>query len=536
MIYAPIIESSIPAFTEDRILIPFGLNPAVSKDEIKAYGIQIKDLNTGSIVQKGYASLLTFPENRVLDIDMKALTDIKQLGSLTNGTFYKVQIAFLDSFDWKQESEGQPYKADETNIKFSDVAVGRCIVAPNIDINNWGNTDVHKDTMYYEGHTIQKTVSETVGEYRFEVFEVSTNTLIQDSGWQAHNSDNDTFDENNYRHTTDKFELLYELGNVWYKIRYSIKTNNGYEAIAENYIVGYEQVGDLENLELKAIHSGNIAAQENGYVLLQINHVKANEGFAGKYKIRRMKQSEGVWENIFSFELQDKIYDTTQATWLDITVEQGEVYQYKLVQYFEGSADNNFASTEPTEEIYVDFEDIFLSDDEKQLCIRYNPKISSLKDTIQEAKQDTLGGQYPYFFRNGNLRYKEIPLNGLLSYHMDENEMFMSKADLGFTEQNRPSLTLEKHNIAAERRFKLEVMNWLNNGKAKLFRSPVEGNYVVRIMNVSLSPTDTVGRMLHSFSGTGYEVADTSYASLMKNKLIFTNREVIDNVKPKLTK
>ena len=40
--------------------------------------------------------------------------------------------------------------------------------------------------------------------------------------------------------------------------------------------------------------------------------------------------------------------------------------------------------------------------------MKYNPKISSFKETIQEAKQDTLGGKYPFFFRNGNLGYKEM--------------------------------------------------------------------------------------------------------------------------------
>jgi len=67
---------------------------------------------------------------------------------------------------------------------------------------------------------------------------------------------------------------------------------------------------------------------------------------------------------------------------------------------------------------------------------------------------------------------------------------------------------LVDYNIAAERKFKLEVLDWLNNGKPKLFRSPTEGNYVIRLMNVSLSPNDTLGRAIHSFSATGYECMD----------------------------
>ena len=71
-----------------------------------------------------------------------------------------------------------------------------------------------------------------------------------------------------------------------------------------------------------------------------------------------------------------------------------------------------------------------------------------------------------------------------------------------------------------ERRFKLEVLNWLNNGKPKLFRSPTEGNYIVRLLNVSLSPVDTLGRMLHSFSCTAYEIDYTSPEKLVKHNII----------------
>ena len=49
---------------------------------------------------------------------------------------------------------------------------------------------------------------------------------------------------------------------------------------------------------------------------------------------------------------------------------------------------------------------------------------------------------------------------------------------------------LTTENIMGERYFKLKVLDWLNDGKIKLFRSPTEGNYLVRLLNVSMSPTD----------------------------------------------
>ena len=70
-------------------------------------------------------------------------------------------------------------------------------------------------------------------------------------------------------------------------------------------------------------------------------------------------------------------------------------------------------------------------------------------------------------------------------------------------------------NIRAERIFKTEVLSWLNNGGIKLYRSPTEGNFVVRLMNVTTSPMDQLGRMLHTFNCVAYEMAEPTYDSLI---------------------
>ena len=534
MLYAPILESNIPAFTRELIKIPFSMNPAVSINEFQYFAFQIKTM-TGAVVLRNIAdNILTnsaalavtidLASNFPLDNSIGVHTDLKE------GQYYKVQLGFVADSDITYNPSAY---VNFDNIKFSDVAIGRCIVAPEIKINDWDHKTSHYDTMIYKGQTLQQTPSETVSQYRFTVVEASTNQILQDSGWLAHNSSTDEFDNNNYRITTDEFELLYELGDVFYKINYSIKTNNGYETQVEYYITGNSSAGTLTDVVLNVAHSEmkRGLGKENGFVILSIKGAEIpQDTIAGNYKIRRFSNSKNMWENIFNFSLGEAIDDKTQDTWLDLAIEQGETYEYKLVKYFKGATENdvNYLYGEPIS-ILVDYEDVFLSDGERQLCMKYNPKISSLKETIQEAKQDTLGGKYPFFFRNGNLGYKEIPLNGLISFNLDEAQMFMSRKELGITEL--PNINLDGKNFTAERKFKLEVLNWLNNGKPKLFRSPAEGVYVVRLMNVSLSPEEKLGRMLHSFSATGYEVAPTDYASLMKYNLVFNNKEVIENVK-----
>ena len=67
-------------------------------------------------------------------------------------------------------------------------------------------------------------------------------------------------------------------------------------------------------------------------------------------------------------------------------------------------------------EIIADFEDAFLFDGNRQLKIRYNPKVSSLKPNVLETKTDTIGSKHPFIFRNGQVYYREFPISGLISY------------------------------------------------------------------------------------------------------------------------
>jgi hypothetical protein len=192
--------------------------------------------------------------------------------------------------------------------------------------------------------------------------------------------------------------------------------------------------------------------------------------------------------------------------------------------------------------VVADFEDMFLFDGERQLKIRFNPKVTSFKTNILESKVDTLGGKYPFVFRNGNVYYKEFPVSGLISLISDPHEYFLKgiqtqkllyRSEATGHEEILPGDThVTMDNIRRERQFKMETLDWLNNGKPKLFRSPGEGNFIVRIMNVSMSPLDVVSRMLHTFSGTAYEIADHTFDNL--NKYGFISNPERDNRKMKI--
>lgn len=68
-----------------------------------------------------------------------------------------------------------------------------------------------------------------------------------------------------------------------------------------------------------------------------------------------------------------------------------------------------------------------------------------------------------------------------------------------------------------ERLFREEAIKWLNDGEPKLFRSMTEGNMVVMLMGIQLTPNVQLGRRIYNFSATVYEVADGYSLDVLKD-------------------
>ena len=244
----------------------------------------------------------------------------------------------------------------------------------------------------------------------------------------------------------------------------------------------------------------------NGYVDIDLIGTKNQFGLetpvTGAFLITRACSDNdyGVWHEISRFKLQAQ--NPSRWLWRDFTVEQGKYYKYAIQQYNDAGL---YSERLESNKVYVDFEDAFLYDGYRQLKIKFNPKMSSLKINTLENKMDTIGSRHPFIFRNGNVEYKEFPISGMLSYMGDEKELFIKgirpeefdlkrEKSAAAGSQNRQSWTniseagtkLTSDNFYRERQFKMEALNWLTNGQPKLFRSPTEGNFIVRLESISM--------------------------------------------------
>ena len=503
----PIIDNAVPAFYQEKeqdtiLRVPFKLPRSVGFSDVKGLCLIIKTANTGKYIDTIYSN--NYKINNIATREAEAIFVIDSHINFMVGQYYKIQIAFSESNNIVSE--------------YSYAAAIKCTTKPTISINNLTD-EINAYQREYIGKYENEDVTEKVVIYRFSLYD-NTGELVVDSGNLLHNTQNDVTNYSSF----DNWNIENVLKtNTPYSIEYSIVTNNGLIEKSPRYtIFKGEGIDANANLTLKSEYDINNA-------IVTLNIVNNSEEAAFGYYILLRSTNENdwqTWEEINRFELTGLLKNQNKKLCIDKTIAHGYQYKYAIQRYNQYNIYSNLI--ESTNIITGEFEDMYLSDETCQLKIRFNPKVNNFKNTILETKTETVGGQHPTFYRNALTKYKEFSISGLISILTDPDELFLSgllqndihdristpaASDIPVAEA---STQLVATNIDNERKFKLRVLEWLSNGKPKLFRSATEGNYIVRLMNVSLSPNDTLGRMLHSFTANAYEIETYSFDNLQK--------------------
>lgn len=435
---------------------------------------------------------------------------------------------------------------------FSTAAIVKYTSVPTVEIQGLKSYSTAAQQTDYVGEYSSSDPTERVKYYSFYLRD--ENGKIVDSVTDSiHNSNSDTVSSTAIKQSirsSDLFSTKIQMNkDKLYTVQYVVKTTNNMTLTSPIYNIIRRAMVPLGDIQFYATPH-----PDYGYISLELDYNNSKVDRIGTYLLSRTYRKDGV-------QIKEKLkkinlaYDLSMKNpYNDYTIEHGIKYEYiiervnnagvyslpvlaKLGPVPTSAAEQATAQDRPTE-ISASFEDAFLYDGKRQLRIRYNPKVSSFKKDVLETKTDTIGGKFPFIFRNGSVSYKEFPISGLISRL--ENECF----DLGPSEPapkrestvssgsaDSYSLTdLSDENIRAERQFKMEVLDFLTDGKPKLFRSPTEGNYLVRLMNTSLTPEDTLGRMLHTFSCTAYEIGECDYDTLLSYGIISGGNEVVNKV------
>ena len=529
-LYPPVIEGILPAFY-DTLKIPFIMNRSVAEDEYIGISISIKDSVSGSL-KKTYK---VYKDSEKEDNDGKIknhiviINNIDKSAEYVIGMFYKIQIAYISL-------------NDEIGY-YSTIGTAKCTGEAEINVLDLIKDQLNSERYEYKAEYNNSDKSEKIYQYKFNIYKQSdylNKEIFETSDWILHNS------IDNYISFQPKNKIT---DNNWYELEVEIITINNYHLKSSIFKIVKEEFYP-KNLEL----DGNIEVnEEEGYVLININSLEQiSEDLIGTYYILRSSEDDNYayWEKIDTFKIEQK--EDYNYSFYDFTAECGKNYKYALQEYnsYGVLSSMKILNKNP---ILVEYQYAYLYDGNRQLKLGYNVNISSLTPNILETKQNILGRKYPVFMKSGIVNYKEFQIEALLSYLHDEEFHFVTedeiqkrvsykdiipfdktvnrennKMELSTTLGDKKQYSIPYNcntnssntNFAIEKYYRDQVLDFLTNDQIKLYKSPSEGNMLVKVHTTSLTPEQQLGRMIWNLSSTITEMDELNRDNLIKYKII----------------
>lgn len=549
-LYPPIVETYMPAFlvgsedTEKNICrIYFSLSMFNNLNQIKNVQVSLRNQSTNlsALNPKLYPSEIMIT-NILEDVNIntanKYYIEIKPSDIINNNfiidQYYKVQLRFTNT-DVSEVpfQEGEPQAIDawlsENLLNFSEwstVVLIRGISTPTINLKDFDfgmTTDIMSEIGYLQivGNVsfADPNETETLKSYRITMQDNTSNDILFDTG--------NIFTSNfaNVNGINYVVDYNFQVG-LTYIFELEITTENLFTYKDVFYI--YINQGQTEPINLNI---GTEIDEENGRIKVNIVNTPEFENFTGQVVIRRSdsKNNFTTWADLYVVNYND--INSLKLGWYDYTVESGILYLYAVQTINEQGVRSSMVRTE--EPILLVFENIFLTYQDKQLKLKFNPQISTFKRNISESKIDTIGSQFPFIKRNGYVNYLQFSISALIASAMDEEGLFLTREEvygensLYYNDYNDNNRITKYNDFIYEKFFRDKVMDFLYEDNVKLFRSPTEGNIIVRLMDTQLQPNQSLGRRIWSFTSNIYEIDNYSMENLDKYNLI-----IKDNVKP----
>lgn len=548
-IYPPTLQSTQPAFlaTTPDYEIKYTLQKVTSAETIKHIQIRVVEQRSNSSI----VNTSKYPDNIIYkNVDLTKEASPYGIKILTSdlrkpwspGVCYKIQLRFgstsfpsdLSAFAaWKKEQIN-----NQTFSEWSTVMVIKAIAQPEVYIENAGTlrTDVIASkqteaslTPLFVGDYIDNASEEPLEKYKFDLYDETGKTLIESSDWiQAVSGKN----------CSHRFKTML-TNNESYRVYFSIVTRNGYET--RTYYDFQAIKVYLESLTDVSIRvdDADVFCRENGCMRI---YLTAKNPLTGCYVLTRTSEESNyqVYEDLKYFNYFEEEFSDT-LLYIDYIIESGIKYkyafQYQNSQGLRSAPLQEDGMTVPSRS--VDFEYSYIYRDGVQLRLKFNQKLSSFKHTTLASKQDTLGDQFPHLSKNGYAYYAEFPISGLISFQMDEDQTFFTLKTDGYYYNNELVIPADKfsvstatrgdesvpsylsidssitdNNIFIERKFREKAEQFLNDFTYKLYKSPTEGNIVIGLINLSMTPNASLGRMIFEFSATAYEVLENTIDDL----------------------
>ena len=459
---------------------------------------------------------------------------------------YKIQIR-LSTVAYTGSSEGQTTWLNNNANNFSEwstycttKAIGTPTITvplfrnPSSEVEGGSITKIYTldiSTLDFRAEYSNTDKSELLYSYRLKLL-TNTDDLLEDSGTLYTN------EYYNPNQMTYLFKTELKTDTI-YKLKIFYTTINKYSAECEykmdilnlpvdpDYIYpitidNVDSVTDPDFVEAMKNLTSKPEEEEEGRIIIKL--YSDNTAEVSKNICLRRSDSRDNFQSWVDIKIVNCIHENVNnlPPIFDYTVESGIWYKYGVqVIDTEGHRD---VLREMPEAILREFEyGYLLGKDGRQLKLKFDNTTGNYVYNYSESKTDTIGGKYPFISRNGAMEYRSFPLNGLISFNMDEAETFTSDEQLykydeivELYRQRRIDENIHHYDYRRELDFREAALAFLYDGKPKLFKSPTEGNIIVRLMQVSAQPNQTLHRMIYSFTSTAYEIAEATMENYVK--------------------
>lgn len=397
--------------------------------------------------------------------------------------FYQLRLKKKDSnecSEWSKQGVAYIYQYDTKPILYLDLSNKNNI---KLSIKNYDEDDEEKKDI----------IKLTSASLNF--FDERTNILLF-SHDIVHTNDDGIFFSSPFIKISKDMKLIAK----------GVYSSN-YEPFLKKYEVDavYKITGEKEHPIINAFSS---TLSTTSVMTTPINNI-ISDGFI-------LLQAQDQSDNIRIIKYTDELYDSgiikkdniqVNKKYKDYSIENGKKYFYNIQSY--GSNDN-IDDTDDTiildlsdykdgaVEASATFEDMFLlGGDEEIYKIAFDQTVDSYKRNISVNKVETIGSQYPYITDGGNIDYSTFNISGLISKLNDGG-------------------SYEGDAVIEEKIFRDKFLEFVHKKRPLLFKTPTEGNFIVRLTDVSFTPKTELGRMIWSFSATATEIDKFSIENLDK--------------------
>ena len=218
-------------------------------------------------------------------------------------------------------------------------------------------------------------------------------------------------------------------------------------------------------------------------------------------KIRRRKKDDLVFEDmkIFDFDINEQTYE-----FKDRYVESLEDYVY-AIQPMGGSTENPILGENTIAEVYCEFESTWIIGKDKQYKLMYDLSVGDYETVIPSGLIETVGRQYPFITKNGNIKYKK----GSLKCKLISDATILA----GST------------NAKEEKKYRRAIEKFLTDNKPKLYKDGSGQMMLISLVDApTLTPNNDLNQLIYDISINFVEIANVDTQSLINNGLLVLNQ------------